>query len=69
MFFEPEEGVHKCNQLSDENENRASQGESPVYIFLDGDNKTWNLRVGLEFVRIRCCPYCFEKLKEKEDAA
>ena len=62
VFIEIEKGLHNCDALIEENQNRASQGESEIFVFQDEDNCRWNIRVGLEFLQVNFCPWCKEKL-------
>jgi hypothetical protein len=56
------EGEHTCQSLAEENLRRDKNGELKVYVFRDIDNGQWNLRVGLEFVVVKLCPWCGERL-------
>lgn len=58
----PDNGVHYCETLSKENAIRVVEGESKIYIFQDEQNASWNMRVGIEFVRMNRCPFCGETL-------
>lgn len=60
MVLDPlDEGTHECEPLAEENRKREEDGEVSVFIFADMDDE-WTLRVGSEFVNIRCCPFCGE---------
>ena len=59
LILEPvEEGLHFCEPLYWENNKRVLDGESEVSVFKDLDNEKWNIKVGLEFVPVNCCPFC-----------
>ena len=60
--FVTEEGLHTCQALEYENERRVQDGENAIYLFQDLENCMWNMRVGLEFVEMKYCPYCSEEL-------
>jgi len=54
------DGVHECKKLKTANASRVKEGESTLSVFKDDDG--YYLRVGLEFVKIVCCPLCGEGL-------
>jgi hypothetical protein len=62
IVYEVDENVHACEPMMNENRFRVLSGESSVYMFKDFDSETWNMRIGLEFVRMSMCPFCGSKL-------
>jgi hypothetical protein len=60
------DGSHDCLALAYSNEGRVSRGESTIYVFQDIDNNKWNIRLGLEFIEVNCCPFCSSKLYEEK---
>jgi hypothetical protein len=62
IVYEVDENVHACVPMTRENIVRTLNGDSNVYVFKDFDAGDWNMRVGLEFVRMSMCPFCGSKL-------
>ncbi len=54
---------HHCLPLAYANEQRASMAEALVSMFQDCGNESWNMRVGLEFIEMKFCPFCGSELK------
>ena len=50
--------IHSCRPLTRENAARSVNKESQIHIFKDFDSGEWNMKVGLEFVRMNTCPFC-----------
>jgi hypothetical protein len=62
IVYEVDENVHACEPMMNENRFRVLNSDTNVYLFKDFDSETWNMRVGLEFVRMSMCPFCGSKL-------
>ncbi len=52
-----DDAVHICEPIKQENIKRVRGGENTVSIFRDYDKHDY-LRVGIEFVQIKICPFC-----------
>lgn len=57
-------GNHNCELVFAENANRISGGESAIYIFKDLESQKWNIRVGIEFISVKFCPFCGKMVEE-----
>lgn len=58
----PDPKHHACKSLMDANRIRQLGGESQVFIFEDFDSCKFLMKVGLEFVEMKFCPFCGRKL-------
>lgn len=57
---EDNEEIHYCKNLGSENIERKKWYEQSIYIYKDLDGKL-NMRVGVEYLVIKYCPFCGEK--------
>lgn len=53
------DGIYDCKKLRLSNRDRVTFGEPTVSVFKDDE---WYLRVGIEFLEIKFCPFCGELL-------